>query len=152
MPRFVFKLEAVLRQRKQIEEQRQRELALAREQARLVEEELRSLDQSLKSTLEDLRKNRLVGTLDLHFLAAHRRYTVSMQRKGQGLVQKLAAMQPVIEAKRQALAEAAKRRKAIEKLKERRRELWLADLTRRENAELDEISNQLFFTERESVA
>lgn len=148
MPRFVFKLKGVLRQRVQIEEQRQRDLAQAREQAAQVEQELRTLSQSMRTTLEEVRAGRLTGKLDLHFLAAHRRYTASMQQKAQLLAQRLAAMQPLIEARRLALVEAAKRRKAIEKLRERRKEQWLGEQSRLETADLDEVSGQMFFAER----
>ncbi len=49
-----------------------------------------------------------------------------------------------LEQQRQrALADAAKYRKVIEKLKERHRDRWLADLARRELTESDEIGMQL---------
>jgi len=147
MPRFIFKLEGVLRQRKQWERERQREVAASRQQARLVEEELRSLNQSLKGTVEDVRRNRLTGRLDLSFLAAHRRFAAAMQRKGDSLVQRLANLGRQIETQQLALAEAAKRRKAIEKLKERRWEQWLAEQSKRELAQLDEIAQQMIYSQ-----
>jgi flagellar FliJ protein len=145
MARFIFKLQGVLRQRKQIEQERLRDLAMTRQQVRQLEQELRNLNQALQSNTQALRDGYLVGRLDMNFLAAHRRYTIAVQRKGQTIVQRLAALQKQTEFQQQALAEAAKRRKAIEKLKDRRQEQWRADLSRREMAELDDISNQMFF-------
>jgi flagellar protein FliJ len=148
MPRFVFKLESVLRQRLRIERQRQRDLALAMEQMRQLEQELRSLNNSMQATAEQLRRGHLIGRLDMGLLAAHRRYAAAMQRKGQALVQRLAAMQPQLAAKRAEVIEAAKRRKAIELLKQRRFEQWQAEESRREQAALDEVSNQMFFADQ----
>jgi flagellar FliJ protein len=144
MPGFVFQLEGLLRHRKRLERERQRDLALIQRQARLLEDELRQLGNSMTATNNELR-SRLTGRLDLPFLAAHRRYIVTMQLKGQGILQRLSALTPQIESRRLALVAAAKDRKAIEKLKERRKEIWLADQARREMADLDEVSNQMYF-------
>jgi flagellar FliJ protein len=145
MAKFNFKLEGVLRQRKQIEQQRMRDLALTQQQSRQIEQELRVLNQSLQSTTAQMRTSHLVGRLDMNFLAGHRRYAAAMHRKGQALVQRLLILQRQAQTQQQALAEAAKSRKAIEKLKERRKEEWLSEQARREMIELDEISNQMFF-------
>jgi flagellar export protein FliJ len=145
MARFIFKLQGVLRQRKQIEQERLRDLAKTAQQMREVEQLLRSLNMELVSNTQSLRDGHLVGRLDMTYLAAHRRYTIAMQRKGQALVQRLASLQKQTEIQQQALAEAAKRRKAIENLKERRHEQWRTDLSRKEMAEMDDISNQMFF-------
>jgi flagellar FliJ protein len=146
MPRFVFKLEGLLRNRRRVERQRQRDLAILQRQARRLEEELRELGAAMTRANQQAR-NSLVGRLDLAFLAAHRRYLAVMQRNGQALIQKIASLGPQIEASRQALTAAAKDRKVIEKLRERRRELWLADEAKREQADLDEAANQMFYAE-----
>jgi flagellar protein FliJ len=144
MPRFVFQLEGLLRHRRRLERERQRDMALLQREARQLEEELRGLGEAMSATTADVRKTRLIGKLDMPFLAGHRRYLAAMQRKGQGLIQRLALLTPQIETRRQALVAAAKERKAIEKLRERRRDVWLADQARRETADLDEVSNQMF--------
>jgi|GEM_PF-2997652 len=148
MPAFKFKLNGVLRHRLQIERQKQRDTAIARQRVRDAEQELRELNQSMQATTLDLRSNHLIGKLDMAFIAAHRRYIASMQRKGDGLVQKIIGFQREALAQQLLLAEAAKRRKAIEKLKERRRELWLENEARLEAAALDEAGSQIFFARR----
>jgi flagellar protein FliJ len=145
MARFKFKLAGVLRHRRQIEQQKQRDLAVAQAQVRQTESELRALNDSMQTTSEDVRRNRLVGKLDLGFLAAHRRYLVAVQQKGRALAQRLLLQQRSVDAARQVLAEAAKQRKIIEKLRERRWEEWVAEQGRKETAELDEISQQMAF-------
>jgi len=145
MPRFIFKLEGVFRLRKQVERQRQRDVAIVQAQARQTEQELRALNDAMKTSTEQVRTTQLIGKLDMTFLAAHRRYLAAKQRKGQLLVQKLAVQQRQVDAARLLLAEAAKARKAIEKLKERRWQQWMEEQAKREIAELDEVSQQMAF-------
>jgi flagellar export protein FliJ len=147
MARFIFKLDGVLRHRQHVERQRQRELAAAQAAAALIEADLRALDLSMQESLADLRQNRLVGKIDLAFLAAHRRYLLSVQRRAGGLLQKLTEAQGKVHAAQRAFAEAATARKAIEKLRDRSRERWREQLSRREMTETDEIGMQLSFRE-----
>ena len=143
MAKFVFKLEPLRKQRKREEQDKQR--LLAHKVARLVElqNELTKLDQSLKSASEDLRKNHLTGSIDLSFLTAHRRFLGAMQRQGLHVAQQIAAAQMHVDEARKHLAEAAKQRKVIEKLREKQFERWREDLARREQADMDEIGNQI---------
>src|SRR5688572_13132050 len=129
MPKFVFQLEAVLRHRKTVEEQRQRELGQARAIMARMEAELRAMDDTTKNVSDDIRNNRLTGTLDMAFLAAHRRYVLAMQRKAIELAARMAQQQQVVEAARKVLAEAAKQRKIMEKLRERQHERWRTEIS-----------------------
>jgi flagellar FliJ protein len=143
MARFVFKLDGVLRQRKLAEEQKQRELAVVEAEMASLEAQLRELDQSLQSTTADVRANRLTGRLDLGFLAAHRRYTLAVQRKAVGLAEQMAAVKVRLDAARRGLADAATQRKVLEKLRDKRQAEWAAARARREMADLDEIGTRI---------
>ena len=143
MARFVFQLDGVLRQRKLAEEQEQRELAVVEAEMTALEAQLRALDQSVQSTTADIRTNHLTGRLDLNFLAAHRRYIAATQRKALDLAERMAAVKVRLDASRKALAEAAKERKIIEKLREKREAEWKAAQARKEMAALDEIGTRI---------
>lgn len=143
MAKFVFPLQGVLRQRELVEEQRQRELAVVQAEMAALEAELRGMDQSVQTSTADLRDNHLVGRLDLAFLTAHRRYALAMQRKAVALAERMAAVRKRLDAARAALAEAAKQRKIIEKLRDSRKAQWEADLARKETAAMDEIAGQI---------
>jgi len=145
MAKFVFKLEGVLRQRKHIEQEKQRQLAVKQLQLVELQNTLRQMQQTVQATNDDLRNNRLVGRLDMEFIAAHRRFLTGMQRNALAMAQRIALAQRAVEEARVELAEAAKQRKAIEKLREKQLERWRADLSRRELAELDEIGMQLAY-------
>ena len=143
MARFVFQLEGVLRHRERIEKDRMRELALAQTEMARLQGELNSLDQEVRQSTTDVRENHLVGRLDMSYLAAHRRYMLGMQRKALALAQKMAAQQKQVEDARQALLEAAKQRKILEKLCERQQHRWAARQALHEAHALDELTTQL---------
>src|SRR5215212_759276 len=143
MPKFVFQLDAVLRHRKMLEDQRMRELGAAQGVLAKMEAELRAMDDTTRGVTSDLRDNRLTGQLDMAFLAAHRRYVLAMQRKAVELAQRMAAQQQVVDAARRALAEAAKQRKIMDKLKERQHERWKSEQSRKELEQLAEVNMQL---------
>jgi flagellar export protein FliJ len=145
MPKFVFQLDGVLRQRKHVEQERQRDLALVQAQMAKLQDELRALNDAVTASGNDVRDNRLVGRLDLNYLTAHRRYMLAMQRKGTELVQRMALVQRQLLDAQQALAEAAKQRKAIEKLEERQHQRWRDGQNRREQIAQDEVSMQMSY-------
>jgi flagellar protein FliJ len=145
MPKFVFQLDGVLRQRKYVEQQKQREHAERQAVLTQMEIELRQLNEQVQVTNDQVRQNHLTGTLDMNFLAAHRRFLIAMQRQALGLVQKMAQAKQRVEEARVELAEAAKQRKVIEKLRERHFERWRAALRHRELTEQDEIGMQLSY-------
>jgi len=143
MAKFVFQLEGVLRQRLQVERERQRAVAEVRAQLAALDAQLRSLDQRASDTTTDLRRNRLTGVLDMQFLAAHRRFMIAIQRQAMEIVQRMALVQRKLEAAQKLLLEAAKQRKVIEKLKEKQFERWRVDMARKEAAEIDEIGMRI---------
>jgi len=143
MAQFDFSLEGVLRHRRHVEQERQRDLARAQQQMRHAQDELRELNQAMQSSLGDVRQNRLVGKLDLGFLAAYRRYQAAMQRKGTGMAQKMVLIQREVDAAQKALAEAAKQRKIIEKLREKQHDRWKQEQSRKEAADLDEVTMRM---------
>jgi flagellar FliJ protein len=143
MAKFVFQLDGVLRHRENIEHQRKRELAVVQGQMTALDNQLRSLDSSVRASEDDLRNNRLVGKLDLPFLAAHRRYAFAMQRKAMGIAEKMAALQVHVERAKRNLAEASKQRKILEKLREKLYARWREAIERRDVAEMDEIAMQI---------
>ena len=145
MAKFVFQLDGVLRQRKHVEQERQRALAMVQAQMARLQDELRALNDAVSASTSDVRDNRLIGRLDLHYLTAHRRYMLAMQRKGTELVQKMALVQRQVVDAQQALAAAAKDRKAIDKLREKQHGRWLEEQNRRELMQQDEVAMQMSY-------
>lgn len=145
MARFVFKLEAVLRQRQQIEQQKLRDLAVRQQALVALQQDLLALQSQAQTATQDLRENRLVGPINLSYLSSHRRFMMSMGRQAAALAQKISQAQKQVDEARLVLAEAAKNRKAIEKLKEKHHEGWRQEQAKKEGALLDEVGMQLAF-------
>jgi flagellar FliJ protein len=145
MARFVFKLEGILRHRANLEEQRRRELAQIQAQMATLQGELDELDAAMRASEADLRQNRLVGRLDLTFLAAQRRYAIAMRKKALGVAQKMAGVQRQLDTARASLADAAKARKIIEKLRDRQLARWKEDQAHHELLELDDVAMRLSY-------
>jgi len=145
MPKFDFKLEGVLRQRKNAEQQLQRELAVFQGEMAVLEAELRALDVSVQQTTEDLRQNRMTGRLDLNFLGAHRRFTLAMQRKALGIAQLMNGVRIKMVESQRKLGEAVKKRKILEKLREKQFEEWRQGIAKQELHDLDEVAMQMSY-------
>ena len=145
MARFVFKLAGVLKQRLHVERQRQRDLAERQAHLASLQQQLKQLNERVQATNDDVRNNHLTGSLDMSFLAAHRRFLATMQRGAVEIVQRMAVAQRQVDEALAALAEAAKQRKAIEKLREKQFERWRAEQDRKEVAELDEVAMQISY-------
>jgi flagellar FliJ protein len=143
MAQFTFKLQAVLRQRELLEQECQRDLALVEADRVAVQTELKRLDDMLRAAVTDLRDNQLRGELNLSFLAAHRRFILATQRQTALWLQKMEAAQKKVDVVRLKLAEAAKQRRIIEKLRERQQAAWAEAINRKETAAMDEIAMQM---------
>jgi flagellar FliJ protein len=143
MARFTFNLEGVLRHRKLHERQKQRVLAERQAMVAQLTRELREMDQQVQAATAQLRESKLLGRLDLAFITAHRRYTLAMQRRAIDQARRIALAQQAVEQARAELVAAARERKVIEKLRERRYQQWQEEQQRKEAAQLDEIGMQL---------
>jgi flagellar FliJ protein len=148
---FLFHLDGLLKHRKNQERQRQRDLAAIAADMALLEQQLGALNGTVSTTLDDLRTNRLVGKIDVQFLAAHRRYILSVQRKTASIAQKMAAVQKRIDEARLGLMEAARQRKMLEKLREKHHQDWLAKQNHREFLEADDIGTRLALADAADV-
>jgi len=147
MAQFKFKLAAVLRHREAIEKEKQRDYALTLARQKELEDQLKALDQQMQATNDDVRQNHLVGRLDVSFITAHRRFLLGMRRKAMDLAAALAKAQQETEAARVVMAEAAKKRMVLEKLREKQQERWRDETARKEMMALDEVAMQIAFAQ-----
>ncbi|MBX3379190.1 MAG: flagellar FliJ family protein [Phycisphaeraceae bacterium] len=152
MAKFRFELEAVLKQRLAIE--RQKQLALGElERFRLnLEDRLRGFHQSILSEKQDLRSALAPGgSIDASGVRMQANMSLHFVSKAQQTVYQLAVVHRKLVIARNDLLAAATSRKAVEKLKERRYEAWLASEARKEAATLDEISVMGFAARQEQA-
>lgn len=141
MPRFVFRLDPLLRARRETERRHQRAVAELERRRRDLEDDLRRRQGFIAEGKREL-SERLTGRLDLGALRDHAGASLRMLREANRIVVELAGVHTRLEEARATLVEATRARRALELLRERRFDAWKRDLDKREDAALDEIAGR----------
>jgi flagellar FliJ protein len=136
--KFRFRLQAVLDHREMVEQQKQKAVAELEGHRVRLEERIRECQRSIAA--EKAGQRSMLGSADI--LGARRQASAALRLMvaAQRTAIELAGVHKRLEAARAELLEAAKRRKAVELLRERRLDEWKQDMDRREAAALDELS------------
>ena len=136
-----FRLEQVLKFRKEVEKMHQLELAAARQQHETARERLKH-EKSAMQVLEQEFSQRQLDGIDAKDLQLYGDFSMRKTREIQNLREALPGLERVVQERREALLTAAKEKKALEVFKEKKmRDLRLEQLNR-ERAFLDELSIQ----------
>ena len=139
MKRFRFSLATVLRVKRQVEEQRQRELAKAQGERDRVLAWLASTEESLKSlNAEQLgyRQGKLDLAAETWFQGRHLELSEGIRQGRLTLLQK----EELLDAARTVAVEAARERKVLEKLEEQQRLEHQLKSNREEQGFMDELA------------
>lgn len=140
MAKFVFTLQPVLGQR--IREEERAMLVLGERERARVEAEARvhEIREQMESERDDW-KGRLapVGTVDLREVRMQAGATLRDLAVLKSAMLSMAAAERAVAGARAALLEAARRRRAIEELKERRWSEWKAEQLRMDQRSIDEL-------------
>lgn len=138
MKKFKFSLEKVLSLREFEENQAQIELAKA---ISVVTE----LNNKLKFIAKERVKNNDArsNSTDLSYLMSIENYIEGLDYQKEILLEELTQAELILEEKRQIMIEAMKKRKALEKLKEKQLQEYKKEILKEEEKVLDEIKNNL---------
>jgi flagellar export protein FliJ len=141
---FTFRLETVLRVRRDAFEERQRIVAarvrvLQAEQGRAAD-----LERWIDAALDESRHAQAAPHVDLEQVRGVRVYVYSLRQQLEQVNAAIQRQQDLLQKERAAMVEASVALKAIEKLKERRRARYLQDEQRRESAEEGELAIQAY--------
>ena len=141
MKRFRFSLETVLKVRRQVEEARQRELALAQAARDRALQALGGLENSLKLLLSE-RAGERKGRLNLAEEAWHADRHLGLL-KSQGLARTaLLEREKVLDSARQRAVEAARERRVLEKLEEKQLQEHQLLMIKEEQGLLDDLAQR----------
>ena len=141
--KFRFRLE-VLRRVRELEQDAQRRcVAAAIREVSSVEGQLVQLGEQLRDTFESCRSEKDFGRLDPATLRAHQQHTEYLHRKIRDAQVQLVARQRQVGEEQAKLAEARKKLRVLEKLRERKRESYLRESAREEQKETDEAASQM---------
>lgn len=143
MAKFRFKLEPVLRYRRILEDEAQRELAKAMRHRMILQDQLRQMQETITSSKRELGRG-LIGRVDLDSVAQFARYSGQTAQRARQIVASLVTAEKQIEAARERLLKATRDRKALELLEDRHRRAWHAEMERKDAAATDEIAVQAY--------
>lgn len=145
MAQFKFNLQTVLNEREREEMLCQKAMGEAAARKQAAEDDLANVERQITTNNEAMRDNHLVGKLDVNVLTSHRRYLIAMRQQVIQIAQRIANARLEVEQARRKLNEAAKNRKAIEVLRDRQKQRWLAEQERKERAIADDASMQIAY-------
>jgi flagellar protein FliJ len=142
--KFVFPLEAVLKQRKAAEERKQRAVAVLEAERLMIEDEIRACQRAIEQERDDLRRilheEQREGGVDLRGARMQASAALRMVAKTHDGVTRLAGVASRIDAARLELIDAMRRRRAIEIMRERLFEEWRQAGNRAESLATDELA------------
>ncbi len=140
--RFLFRLETVRKLRWQAQRAQQRAVAEAARNVSQVEARIDELTEQQRQVLDQTRESQATVRLDLISLRREQFYRGWLEREMQGSAMQLAKARGLLQAEREKLAEAVKRVKVIEHLRDRQLRRHGDEARRAERAVADEISVQ----------
>jgi flagellar biosynthesis chaperone FliJ len=153
MAKFVFELEAVLKARKAVERTRMLEMAVVERERLGIESRLRELQRRISEEKSELRGQLAgdgagglragvsgAGLLDLRGVRFQAGSALRLIAGAQRAVLELAGVHARLERARRLLLEAATARKAVEALRDRRREAWMMEQKRADERVMDELA------------
>ena len=138
---FTFRLEPLITIRDNELKERQAELAKAYEAQRILEEALKTVEKQLSEGIETTRSLTQEGQkVNVEFLLGIRRQEMFLRANQEDLIKKMKMVDEEIEQRRNAVVEANKELKTIEKLKEKNYEEYLEEENKKEVKIMDEIA------------
>lgn len=141
MKRFSFRLEKLLRLRSQQTEQAKRALAAAMAAEEQSRQQMQQLHTQLNARLVEIRQKERAGLVAFDF-ATLRTHVRFLQGRFDQALEHLKAAEEFTAQKRLELIEARRRERALERLRERKLEVYTQELLKEEQKELDEFGDR----------
>jgi flagellar FliJ protein len=143
MAKFEFQFEAVLHHRKVQEDQKQRTLAKLLREKLILENQLRSMQQTISTDKREMAGS-LVGSVDVRRIRQHAAHAGQVAVLARHMAARLMIVHKQIDLARAELLKAAKAKKAIELLREKQFTRWRKAEDKKDAAMLDEIATQAY--------
>src|SRR5580765_133135 len=127
---FQFRFETMLKLRRQREDEHKRIVADRRRQIAQVREQMAALERQIEEETDAVRRSTMSGTIDLQQTVRHRHWLGHLHRNSLEAAARLRFLEARLAQERAQLAEAAKQRRVLEKLKERQLDRFQSELNR----------------------
>lgn len=150
--RFRFRLETVLKIRKQREDEAKRVVAERLRRIADVGNDIDSMRSQISSEIKSFRQSHASGRIDTARISNHRHWLIHLDQNVLASKSHLGELEAELAQERVALGEARKQVRVLEKLEERQRARHAKELNRAEALESDEIGNNLYLRQRRAVS
>jgi flagellar FliJ protein len=142
MPQPAFRLAAVLKLREALRDRQRVELAEAQNRAAEIRRRLDEVAQQLQGLVRQRRQDVQAGDLRVSGLVDAQRFQATLRARHAGLAAQHVAAQAEVESHRQAVVEADRQVRVLEKLRDKQREEHRRQESRRESKLLDEVAGR----------
>ena len=149
MKKFKFRLEALLKLRQQAEDEKKRMVGQLLSEINEQQREALEMDVQLQREGDILKEQYLQGNVDLDWVSHYRGFVISTQNAINQRIEKVVQIQGKMSHARKELADAAREKKILEKLKEKKQKRYDAELQRLELLAGDELATQLYLNNRQ---
>jgi len=143
MPKFKYRLATLLKIRESTREERQIELAEAYHADDVLRQRQEELTAEIMGLKGDCRNAVAPGAIDVDRLLSSQRYEMLLRSQGAQIAKHREQIATEIERRRQALVEANREVRVLEKLRERQAERHRDEEARRDVKLLDEVAGRL---------
>lgn len=143
MAGFRFRFETLLRHRRGVEDERQRELAQLMRSRMILHRELNRMQQTIRDSKRQL-GDTLVGRVNVDRVGQFARYSGQVEVRGRQIILRLAQLEKQVVDARARLLDAVRQRKALELLRDKDHQEWRREQDRRETAEADDLTTQRY--------
>lgn len=142
MPQFRFRLATLLRIREATRDERRSALAEAYRVDEVLSQQIRRVGQELEQLLAQRRQAAGPGEVQVDRLVNAQRYELTLRQNERQVQRQREAVAAEIERRRQALIEADREVRVLEKLREKQADAHRQEEDRREARRLDEVGQQ----------
>jgi flagellar FliJ protein len=142
MAKFVFRMETLLRLRQSQRDECRAALAEALRVDDVLQQQLDALAREIDALREFCRRASAPGSVDIERLVEARRYDLVTQAQQRNIALQRETVAAGIQRRRQALVEADREVRILEKLRQRQAEQHRRDEELRETKRLDEVASQ----------
>ncbi|MEE8452617.1 MAG: flagellar export protein FliJ [Thermoguttaceae bacterium] len=147
MAKFKFRLATLLRLREATRDQRRAELAEAYHADDVLQQQIRDIDEALIDLLDQCREAAGPGVIDIDRLVAAGRYELTLRVRQKELAGQRERVTAEVERRRQALVEANREVRVLEKLRENQAKRHREEESRQEIKRMDEVATRTRVTE-----
>ena len=144
MKKFKFRLEPVLKQKKQAENEKKRIVGELQSKISIQQQQALEINQTILQQGAELKKMFQQGKVDTGWITYYQGYVTDMRQNISRKIKSVTDTQKELINARNALAVAARETKTLEKLKEKQYKKYKDNLENLEKKEMDEIANQMF--------